>query len=93
MQSDNLVSGKKEELLVTFLFLKKIHGKKWRALLRKHNSWHDTAKGIYAWENTKKGTTGNEALRLIISDMQAIISNTTKKSILRKQGFSNAKSI
>ena len=89
MQSTNLVNGKKGELLDVFRSLKKVHGRKWPALLRKHNPWYDTRVGSNAWENASrsKSNIGNEALRQLIADMQEIISKTSKKSILQRQGL------
>lgn len=73
MPNEDLLSGKKEQLLMRIRKLKPVYGARWRKLLKEHNAWHSTEKGLYAWENIRKGTTGNEALRLILHDMEAII--------------------
>jgi len=87
MDDAELVNGNKKLLIGEYYVLHAIHGRKWRSLLKQHNPWHSTDKGLRAWQNIGKGTTGNEALRLIISDMKEIISNETKKDIIKRQGL------
>lgn len=89
MRNTNLSTGVKEELLIVFNKLKKIHGRDWLSLLRKRNQWYDTSQGINAWENAgkRKSCVGNEALRLIIADMQAIVSNQRTKTTLQRHGL------
>ena len=84
---ENLVNGIKNQLLNEFEELYKIHQRNWRKKLKAHNPWHKTEHGIYAWRNISKGTTGNEALRVIINDMKTIDSNNRCESILKKQGI------
>lgn len=84
---ENLVSGIKGQLLTEYEQLYAIHGRGWRKLLKKLNPWHDTTQGIYAWRNISNGTTGNEALRLIIADMKTIVAESRKAEILEKQGL------
>ena len=88
MADTDLVKGNKEILILEFQRLYPLHEKKWRSLLKKHNEWHCTYKALTAWGNIKKGTVGNESLRLIISDMQAIETSDFEREILRKQGLS-----
>lgn len=93
MDTTDLVSGNKEALIGEFKGLYPIHGKKWRSKLKDLNTWHKTDRGLRAWQNISHGTTGNESLRLIISDMKKVISGSTKKAILKKHGFSNAQTL
>lgn len=53
-------------------------------MLKVKNSWHASSKGLEAWRNTFKGTVGNEALRLIVGDMNAVVSG---QPTIRKQGL------
>jgi hypothetical protein len=85
--SENLVTGVKEQLLAEFRQLYKIHQKGWRKKLKMHNSWHATEQGIHAWRNISTMTTGNEALRQIISDMQAITASSRTKATVQRQGL------
>lgn len=91
MQRNNLVAGQKEELFPLFMKLKKIHESKWKSKLRNHNPWYNTNAGSDAWNNAKRGKLGLERLRLLVADMQAIADDDTKKSILKRQGFSRKK--
>lgn len=85
--NENLVIGKKEQLLAQFRELYKIHQKGWRKKLKIYNTWHATEQGIHAWRNISTMTTGNEALRRIIADMQAIVTNQRAKTTLQRQGL------
>lgn len=93
MENTDLVSGNKEALIGEFKAMYPIHGRKWRSKLKDLNTWHKSAKGLLAWQNISRGTIGNESLRLILHDMKKIIAGTTKKAILTKHGFSNAKTL
>lgn len=83
----NLVNGTKEVLLAEFHELYPVHGRRWRSLLRNVNSWHSTSSGLEAWKNISNKTTGNEALRLILADMRAVVKAPPVKSVIRKQGL------
>lgn len=87
MQETSLLNGKKEELLVIFRDLKKVHGRRWVSLLKKQNSWHGTRKAMYAWQNASRGIVGIETLRLIISDMEAIVKKEDYKKTILRQGL------
>jgi len=91
MEDAELVNGNKKLLIGEYAVLHKIHGRKWRSLLKQHNPWHSTDKGLRAWQNIGKGTTGNEALRLIISDMKEIISQAVTSQVVKRQGLSRPK--
>lgn len=93
MRTNELVNDNKENLIEEFKSMYPIHERKWRSKLKSINDWHKTDKGLIAWQNISRGTTGNEALRLIITDMKKIIAGTTKKAILKKHGFSNANTL
>ncbi|GHB63902.1 hypothetical protein [Persicitalea jodogahamensis] len=87
MGSRDLVNGNKELLLSEFHQLYKIHGRKWRARLKALSDWHKTDTGYHSWQNTLKGTVGNEALRLIVADMKAVANATPIEKAIRKQGL------
>jgi len=93
MDTTDLINGNKQALIGEFKRLYPYHARKWRSVLKKHNPWHATDKGLRAWQNISNGTTGNEALRLIIGDMKKVIAGTTKSKILKKHGFSNSKTL
>ena len=83
MQEDLLI-GTKEILLGEFDELYPVYGRKWRGELKKMNPWHNTATGLVAWRNISNRTTGNETLRLIVADMNAVVSG---QPTIRKQGL------
>jgi hypothetical protein len=83
----DLVNGTKELLLTEFKELYPVHGRKWRSLLRKVNAWHSTSTGLEAWKNISNKTTGNEALRLILADMNRVINTQPVETTIRKQGL------
>lgn len=83
----DLVNGTKELLLAEFQELYPVHGRKWRSLLRKVNGWHSTSTGLEAWKNISNRTTGNEALRLILADMNKVVNLQLAETTLRKQGL------
>jgi hypothetical protein len=83
----DLVNGTKELLLAEFQELYPVHGRKWRSLLRKVNAWHSTSTGLEAWKNISNRTTGNEALRLILADMNTVINAQPAETIVRKQAL------
>jgi hypothetical protein len=83
MQEDLLI-GTKEILLGEFDELYPVYGRKWRGELKKMNPWHNTATGLVAWRNISNRTTGNETLRLIVGDMNAVVSG---QPTIRKQGL------
>jgi len=83
MQEDLLI-GTKEILLGEFDELYPVYGRKWRGELKKMNPWHNTATGLAAWRNISNRTTGNETLRLIVADMNAVVSG---QPTIRKQGL------
>jgi hypothetical protein len=83
MQEDLLI-GTKEILLGEFDELYPVYGRKWRSKLKKMNPWHNTATGLAAWRNISNRTTGNETLRLIVADMNAVVSG---QPTIRKQGL------
>jgi len=78
----NLLIGTKEILLGEFDELYPVYGRKWRSKLKKLNHWHNTATGLAAWRNISNRTTGNETLRLIVADMNAVVSG---QPTIRKQ--------
>jgi hypothetical protein len=83
------VADIKEKLLQDFHYLYPEHGRRWRAVLKVKNSWHASSKGLEAWRNTFKGTVGNEALRLIVADMNAVAAGalSPKASLPKRQGL------
>lgn len=83
----DLVNSTKELLLAEFQELYPIHGRKWRSKLKNVNTWHNTATGLAAWRNISNGTTGNEALRLILADMNRVVNAQPVESMIRKQGL------
>jgi hypothetical protein len=83
MQEDLLI-GTKEILLGEFDELYPVYGRKWRSKLKVMNPWHNTATGLAAWRNISNRTTGNETLRLIVADMNAVVSG---QPTIRKQGL------
>lgn len=89
MERPNLVNGKKEELISIFKELRKIKGTSWPRLLRSYDAWYDTAAGSNAWSNAIRSdrSVGNETLRRIIADMQAIVTNQRAKTTLQRQGL------
>lgn len=93
MDSKDLVNGNKEILLAEFHQLYRIHGRKWRSLLKKQSDWHGTDVGYHSWQNTLKGTVGNEALRLILADMNTVINAKPMKTLIGKQGLVRRKSL
>ena len=89
MAKRDLVNGVKATLLKEFNEFYVVHGRKWRRLLKEHNNWHATDKGLRAWENVSRGTVGNEALRLILEDMRAIANGAASPptTLQRRQGL------
>lgn len=83
----DLVNGTKELLLAEFHELYPVHSRKWRSMLKRVNAWHNTATGLAAWRNISNGTTGNEALRLILADMNTVISGKPSETVIRKQAL------
>jgi hypothetical protein len=76
MANRDLVNGQKEILLEKIVQLRTQYSTlKWRKLLKELDSWHREDQGRNAWENIRKKTTGNEALRVILRDMETIIAN------------------
>ena len=89
MNDSELIGGNKIRLIGEFEGLYPIHGRKWRNLLKQHNVWHKSDTGLWAWQNIRKGTTGNEALRQIVSDMKQIVHSSAKKRIAKRHGLSS----
>lgn len=73
--ASKLIKENKTRLLIEFHSLRSIYGRRWPALLRSFNKWHNTAEGVYAWLNAIRGSTGNESLREIVRDMKSIVKN------------------
>lgn len=81
MASQDLVTGQKQILLEKIAALKAQNPHiKWRKQLKILNPRHESDPARNAWENIRKKSTGNEWLRLILADMEAIVS-TLKTSI------------
>lgn len=89
----DLTTTVKEVLLAEFKQLYAIKGRKWRSVLKAYNNWHATDVGLFAWQNANKGTIGNEALRLIVTDMKSVLAKVDKGTIVKKQGLSKPKTL
>lgn len=71
----SILSNGKELLLQQFKTLQPVFGRDWLTKLRDYDNWYNTPTGMNAWTNRRRGVTGNETLRKIISDMNEVIQN------------------